>query len=227
MLVHGVPTVPPVTVMVPPPVSALMVPWLISPSVPLPTWRPTPPALARMVMPLAMVRVPDVGRTNSLPLLPANTTSPLPPKVWLPLKSSAVVPPIALLEFRVTLLPAFTVSPFNTVTVVPLAIDRLVPSVTPLSVAPENVGVERPAPLRLMVAFLMIAPLPSVAVLVPPMVSVPPDNATCDEIVVVPAPPGLMFRLSTSPPATLSVMAPLITTLRLALSVSVLVPTPL
>ena len=61
----------------------------------------------------------------------------------------------------------------------------------------------------------------------PLIANVPPDSATTALMLVLPAPPGLIFRLSRSPPATLSVMAPLMTTLRLALSVRVLVPTPL
>ena len=174
-----------------------------------------------------MVSVPAVG-CSVLVRVPVNNTSAAPPpttpRVPVLVKFTALLP-TPLCDTSDSLRPFPSVSPFTTLKVELTGTLKSVSRIAVSSVTVDPLPIVTPAIVRLIIAFLMIAPLASVAVLVPPMASVPPESAICDEIVVVPAPPGLMFRLSRSPPATLSVMAPLMTTLRLAFKVRVLVPT--
>ena len=143
----------------------------------------------------------------------------------MPLKSSCAA---LLLLFIVIVRPAFSVRPPVIVAIEPTTRLRSVSSVTAFNDPLLNVGIVSPVPTaRVIVAFDMLAPVVRFVVPVPPMVSVPPPRLTCELKLVTPAPPGLIVRLSKSPPATLSVMLPLRVMLLLALSVSVRLPAAL
>ncbi len=207
--------------------SASISPWFstVAPARPSVPWNA--PVSTVIPDPIVSVCPADVGRITFVNVLPPNTTFPDPLSVCVPLNSRLAVPDPE--EFTAIVRPAPRLNPPVTLTVAPPFTVSPASSVTPFNVElPEVAATALPA-RRLTVRLVSTAPLAIVAVLVPAIVSVPPLKSTCAAMDVVPATPGFIVRFSTSPPAVPSaIFAPaLMTILRLALSVSVLVPMPL
>src|SRR6516165_2684760 len=127
----------PLRIMVPPATSELIVPWLMNVWVP----RSIEPFLpcTRMLGPSVSAAEPEAPRP--LPVLPPNSTAPVPPRVCVPWKSSRpMVGVVVLLLPRLMTALLAKVSPLVTVAV-PEALARawLADSVTPLRVLPDVV----------------------------------------------------------------------------------------
>ena len=129
-------------------VSALIVPWLMIESV-AKSVRMSPFWMPWMVMPGPIVSTAAVSaefppctvNRFSLPMLP-KTTSPAPPRVCVPRKtSSTLLPLLARVIFALA-----SVSPLRTSSVEPGGMVRSAPSVTPSKVALLKFGIARLAP---------------------------------------------------------------------------------
>ena len=187
----------PVTVMLVPAMSARMVPWLTRPKLPAPTvplWGVI--GSGWTVIPAPRVNVPLVGCTKLLPLLPAKTTSPVPPRVWVPLKFrlAPTQPLTRHAPAMVTTAPPCNVRPLSTVAL-PLPIVKGAPKVTPSRVPVLRSATSRPAP-PVTVAWVIVPP-DNVAPEAGTIVRVPPPSDTVEPMLIVP--PALSVR----PPAVI------------------------
>ena len=162
VLAHSLPLLVqlvPLTVMTRPLVSALMVPWLASPSAAVPT-KPLCVPCTRMLAPMSSVEPTSLGRSTPLVLVPPKTISPVPLRNWLPVPRNTISDTLPC-EAMVTLPLASTRPPEAMFRKVLLLTTTSPASVTPLSVAVPETTVALVPALVTIVAFWIWLPLPS------------------------------------------------------------------